>query len=106
MRHLTAYRVTSRKFDKMRAAGLFEDDKVELLDGVLTMMTTGPAHDNAVNALDDLLGEALPKGRWLVRTEQPVKLGLLWKPLPDVVVVRGRRSDFAHRTPGRNDIAL
>jgi Uma2 family endonuclease len=106
MRTSTAYRVSVSKFDRMCASGLFEDEKVELLGGILTMMTTGPAHDNAVTSLHDQLRDMLPRDRWTVRDQMPVHLGMFWKPMPDIAVVRGPRPDFANRTPRRIDIAL
>ncbi len=59
MRDVTVYRVNLRKFNKMCAVGLFDDEKVELLNGVLTMMASGPVHDYTVNSLEDLLKERL-----------------------------------------------
>jgi Uma2 family endonuclease len=106
MKTSSVYRVTVPKFRRMAAAGLFDDDRVELLDGVLTMMTTGPAHDYAVAQLGDLIGDLLPRDRWFVREEKPLRLGLFWQPQPDIAVVRGPRLDFASRTPGRADVAL
>ena len=59
MRTSTVYRLTVPKFHRLAATGVFEDDRVELLDGVLTLMTTGPAHDYAVSQLGDLLSDLL-----------------------------------------------
>jgi Uma2 family endonuclease len=106
MRFVTAYRVSVRKFDRMCAAGLFDDEKVELLGGILTMMASGPAHDNAVLSLRDQLLRILPNDRWTVRDDMPIGLGKFWKPLPDIAVVRGIRTDYLNRTPGRLDVAL
>lgn len=106
MRHVTAYRVNIRKFNTMCAMGLFEDEKVELLNGYLTMMTSGPGHDFAVSFLAESLRRLLPGNLWSVREEKPVKLGLFWRPQPDVAVVRGTHRDFIKRTPGKADIAL
>ena len=102
----TAYRVRVSKFNRMCAAGLFEDEKVELLGGILTMMTTGPAHDNAVTSLDDQLRDLVSRDAWTVRVQMPVHLGVFWKPVPDFAVVLGPRPVYANRTPGRLDIAL
>jgi Uma2 family endonuclease len=106
MKVIVPYRFDVPAFDRLCAAGTFEDRKVELLNGLLVMMTSGPAHDNAVTALGDRLEELLPKNDWTVREEKPVVLSRRWKPLPDVAVVRGRRPRYAKRTPGRLDVAL
>ena len=107
MRFVTAYRVSVRKFDRMCAAGLFDDEKVELLGGILTMMASGSGtrQCRALVAADQLL-RMLPSDRWTVRDDMPVRLGTFWKPLPDIAVVRGIPTDYLNRTPGRLDIAL
>jgi Uma2 family endonuclease len=106
MKVIEPYRFDVPTFDNLCASGTFGDRKVELLNGLLVMMTTGPAHDNAVAALGDRLEELLPKTDWMVREEKPVVLSKRWKPVPDVVVVRGPRTRYAQRTPGRLDVAL
>lgn len=106
MKSTLAYRLTVQKFDRMADAGLFGDDHVELLDGILTMMATGPAHDYAVTRLGQLLRDLLARDLWTVREEKPILLGRYWKPLPDIAVVRGPALKYGHRTPGRLDVAL
>jgi Uma2 family endonuclease len=106
MKAIVPYRFDVAAFDVLCAAGTFGDRRVELLSGLLVMRTSGPAHDNAVTALGDRLGELLPRDAWTVREEKPVVLSRWWKPLPDLAVVRGRRTRYARRTPGRLDVAL
>ena len=106
MKAIVPYRFDVPAFDTLCAAGTFGDRKVELLNGLLVMMTSGPAHDNAVTALAERLRELLPRTDWTVREEKPVVLSRRWKPLPDLVVVRGPRPRYATRTPGRLDVAL
>jgi Uma2 family endonuclease len=106
MSTMTPYRFSVRRFDKLLGAGMFSDSKVELLNGLLIMMTSGPAHDFVVTALVDALRERLDKNEWAVREEKPVVLSDRWKPLPDVAVVRGPYTDYKERTPGAVDIAL
>lgn len=106
MKTLTPYRLDVRRFDRMCAEGMFDDKKVELLNGLLIMMTSGPVHDNAVTALGDALEDLLDRGLWTVREEKPVVLSPRWKPLPDIAVVRGHRTRYTRRTPGAGDIAL
>jgi hypothetical protein len=55
----TRFRINSRQFRRMAAAGDFTDLKVELLDGRIEMMTSGPAHDYVVTMLRDLLVDRL-----------------------------------------------
>lgn len=103
---LTPYRLDVRRFDKMLADDMFGDRKVELLNGLLIMMTPGPAHDYAVAMTARALTRRLGEQHWAVREEKPVVLSARWKPLPDVAVVRGPYSDYTQRTPGATDIAL
>lgn len=106
MKTIVPYRFDVPAFDTLCGAGTFGERKVELLNGLLVMMTSGPAHDNAVTALGDRLGELLPRNEWTVREEKPVVLSRWWKPLPDLTVARGPRPRYARRTPGRLDVAL
>lgn len=106
MKKTPLFQINARTYRRMAAAGDFGDAKVELLGGALTIMTTGPVHDYVVTTLRDLLTDRLGRDAWTVREEKPLRLGRFWRPLPDVVVVRGHRSAHAHRTPGRHDTAL
>ncbi|QEH35783.1 hypothetical protein OJF2_43400 [Aquisphaera giovannonii] len=106
MRKIVPFRLDVAGYDALDAAGTFADRRVELLNGLLVMMTTGPAHDNAVTVLGDLLEGLLPKDDWTVREEKPLVLSRHWKPIPDLVVLRGPRARYARRTPDRHDVAL
>lgn len=102
---LKPYRLNVTAFDALCAAGAFRDRKVELLKGLLIMMTSGPAHDLAVTAVAEALRGRLDKAAWTVREEKPIVLSPRWKPLPDVAVVRGHYRDYV-RTPTAADVAL
>jgi Uma2 family endonuclease len=106
MRTIIPYRFTVRAFDALCDSGRFGDRKVELLNGLIAMMATGPPHDYAVTAMGNRLEELLPKTDWTVREEKPIVLSKWWKPLPDLAVVRGPYTRYASRTPGRLDVAL
>ncbi len=83
---------------------LFDDDRLELPNGVLT---AHPAQvDFTVTFLRQALEALIPADRWSVREDKPLNLGLFWKPVPDLAVVRGVHRDFAAKTPGRLDVAL
>jgi len=102
----TRFRINARLFHRMAAAGDFDGLKVELLDGRIEMMTSGPAHDYVVTTLRDLLVGRLGTTHWTVREEKPLKLGPFWRPAPDIALVRGHRDAYRDRTPGRLDTAL
>ena len=106
MRGLTHYRMSAPKYEQVCATGVFEDEKVELLNGAIIKMTTSPPHDNAVIMLARSLRNLVGEDRWTVREEKPVRLGRFWRPQPDVAIVRGPQSNYATRRPGRLNIAL
>lgn len=95
----TTYRFTVDEFHRMAAAGVFtEDDRVELLEGEVTVMTPiGHRHAAAVNFLNDRLGEAL-RGRALVQVQNPVRLGPHNEPQPDLALLR-RAADYYRTAP-------
>lgn len=102
----TQFRICARTFRRLAAAGEFGDTKVELLDGRLEIMTSGPAHDYVVAKLAELLRACLGRGAWTVREEKPLRLGRFWRPAPDIAVVRGSLESYRNLTPGRLDAAL
>ena len=95
----TRYRFTVDDFHRMAAAGLFtEDDRIELLEGEVTVMSPiGDRHIAAVDFLNDRLGAAL-RGRGLVRVQSPVRLGPHSAPQPDVAMLR-RAPDYYRTAP-------
>src|SRR5882724_5456200 len=82
---LTARRFTVDEYYRMGRAGVFqEDDRVELLDGLIVEMSPiGPGHAGCVTALTSLLTPLLA-GRALVSVQNPVRLGEHSEPQPDV----------------------
>lgn len=95
----TRYRFTVDEFLRMAAAGVFtEDERVELLEGEITVMSPiGDRHVAAVDFLNDRLGEAL-RGRALVRVQSPVRLGAGTAPQPDVALLC-RSADYYRTAP-------
>jgi Uma2 family endonuclease len=75
------------EYDQMVDAGLFEDERVELLYGVIDKMSPkGPDHDDAIDRLNELLGRALA-GRARIRIQNSFAASDLSEPEPDVAVV-------------------
>jgi len=84
------------EFDRMVELGMFDDERVELLRGVLVRMTpTSPPHDATLQRLNRLLVLAVGERGW-------VRVGSSWaaddesEPLPDVTVVPPGDYDSAH----------
>jgi Uma2 family endonuclease len=104
-RHL--YRLTLRQFEMMIGAGVFGDERVELLNGIMVAkITASHPHTYAVAALGELLRAALPRTEWSVREEKSVRLGSRSRPEPDVAIVRGPWTEYAHKPPTEHDVSL
>lgn len=77
-----------REYDKLVAAGVFEDEHVELLGGVLvTMSPQGEPHIVASARIAMLLIRQLSDA-WLVTSHSPLKVRVDSKPEPDITVRR------------------
>src|SRR5262249_3408415 len=103
------YQFTVDRYERMAASGILtEDDRVELLDGlVVTKMTKGEPHPAALIDTRDRLLPLIPPG-WHVRTEAPVRTTNFDEPEPDVAIVRGKARDYValNRPPDATEIAL
>jgi Uma2 family endonuclease len=99
------YRMTTREYERMAAAGVLDDPRVELLDGyVVKKMGKNPSHVWCVDATLEALRAMLP-GCWC-RKEDPVRIPDFDEPEPDIAVVRGSRDLYRGRIPGPEDVAL
>lgn len=79
--------ITRAEYQAMGQAGLFQDERVELLDGVIVRkMTRGAPHDWIIERLNELL---LPRlvGRARVRIQLGFAASEFSEPEPDVAVV-------------------
>src|SRR4051812_22824591 len=101
-----SYRFDVRQFHRMLTAGVFRDQKVELVAGRVFPMTDLPPHTFAVGRLHRGLFGMVPEDRWTVREEKPVLFGRSWAPKPDLSVLHGRDTFYASRLPPPGDIAL
>lgn len=78
--------------------GAFQGEHLELVNGVIVEMTAiGPPHSGPVDRLTELLVSRLA-GRARVRCQQPLALGELSEPEPDLAVVVSGDYDDAHPT--------
>jgi hypothetical protein len=100
------YRFDVRQFRRMSTAGVFADQKVELVAGRIYPLTDLPPHVFAVEQLRDALSVMLPRDRWTIREEKPIAFSRFWAPKPDLSVLHGKRNDYAARLPRPADVAL
>lgn len=88
--------IRRHEYEQMVAAGLFEDERVELLDGViLSMSPHGPEHDSAIERLNEVLTRALVP-RATVRVQSAFAAGDGSMPEPDIAIVPRRDWSKAH----------
>jgi Uma2 family endonuclease len=88
-----------RYFGLVEVGVLSEDDRVELLEGVIVAMTpSNPPHAAAVSMVTQVLLSAVGD-RAAVRSRYPLILSRYSCPEPDVAVVPGRNRDYASAHP-------
>ena len=86
-------------FDLVRQGVLAEDDRVELLEGIIVAEPPmDPPHASGVSSAAEALRRAVA-GRAVVREDKPLVLGDRSVPEPDVAVVPGRPGDYSRRHP-------
>lgn len=87
------------------AGVLTEDDRVELLEGVITpKMVHNPPHDGVIMQLEERLRPLLPPG-WAIRLQSSLTTSDS-EPEPDLAIVRGGARDYFQRHPGPADVGL
>ena len=88
---------TTAEYHRMADAGIFtEDDRVELINGVIIQMTPiGSPHAGCVDRIANLFARRL-QARAIVRVQNPVVLGRYDEPQPDVSLLRPR-PDFLRK---------
>jgi Uma2 family endonuclease len=86
------------EYDQLVELGAFQDERVELLDGVLVAMSPiGVAHNSTVQKLNRLLVLAL-EGRAAVRCQSSFAASSISEPEPDFVIAPPGEYDLDHPT--------
>ena len=101
-----SYRFDIRQFRRMSAAGIFDDQKVELVAGRIYPLTDLPPHIFAVGRLHEALRLMFQRDQWTIREEKPILISRFWAPKPDLSVLRGDDTVCARRLPRPADVAL
>lgn len=101
------WRLTADQYQAMGEAGILcEDDRVELLDGVLYQMSPIQNWQNTrVDRRTDVLVPCLI-GRATVRVQGSFRLSPTSEPQPDVLVLRRREDFYRGRAPGPDAVLL
>lgn len=101
------HRITVGEYFRMGEAGVLDPDaRCELIEGeIIDMSPTGPPHASATNRLAALLADAV-RGRAIVSAQNPLVLGDLSAPQPDLALLRHRDDYYARAHPGPADTLL
>lgn len=93
-------RIHVTEYARMIEAGILgEDDRVELLEGVLVEMSPqGPPHARVITRLNQALVRGLPQ-EFIVLPQLPLTLGDYSEPEPDLAVVRASEGDSKTHHP-------
>jgi Uma2 family endonuclease len=87
-------RWTREEYYLMGEAGLFQDQRVELIDGeIIVMAPQKDIHAIAVGLARSAAALAFPSGVW-IREQLPLQIGNSSEPEPDVSVIKGSPRDF------------
>ncbi len=101
-------RLTVDQYEAMVDSDVFtKQDNFVLINGYLvTKVTKKPPHVIASELVRDELIGLVPRARWRVMVEAPVRIPDFNEPEPDVSLARGTAKDYANRHPGPADLAL
>ena len=104
---LTEHRFSVKAYYRMAETGILPPDaRVELLDGrIIDMSPIGPAHGGTVKRLSRIFNTKA-NGRWLVSTQDPVRLDDHSEPEPDVALLKPAPDDYKRRHPLPDDVFL
>lgn len=102
---ITRYRFSREDYERMGAAGILsEDDRVELIQGEIVVMSPiGPPHNDAVAMLTRLIVPRV-SGDVLVMVQGAIRLPTDSEPQPDLALVRFRR--YREALPAADDVLL
>lgn len=98
---------TVDEYHRMAEAGILrEDDRVELLDGeILVMSPVGSRHAGTVARIESRFHEALGQ-RAIVWVQNPIRPSRFSEPQPDVCLLRPRHDFYTGRHPEAEDVLL
>lgn len=97
---------TKEEYYRLGELGFFRGQRVELLEGVLMVMSPqGAPHGGTVHLVAKVLeGFFLPP--FLVRAQLPLDLGAATEPEPDIAVVQGTLRQFQVAHPTHADLIV
>jgi Uma2 family endonuclease len=100
-------RFTATDYARMHESGILaEDDRVELLDGEIYLMSPiGPRHAALVNRLNKLLLRQIGDDA-ILSIQNPIQLDAYSQPQPDLALLAVRADEYAAALPTPPDVLL
>lgn len=94
-------------YARMRETGILkEDDRVELIDGEVRLMSPiGPLHAAIVNRLTALISQRLG-ATVILSVQNPIQLHDYSEPQPDLTLLQPRDDFYSHGHPRPDDVVL
>src|SRR5712691_10205844 len=101
------WQFTVADFARMTEAGIFaEDDRVELIDGEVRVMSPiGPRHAAIVKRLNALMSRKVAD-RAILSVQDPIQLTDYTEPQPDLAVLRVREDFYVQAHPVPADVLV
>lgn len=98
---------TVEDYARMRETGILtEDDRVELLDGEIYLLSPiGPVHVALVNKLNRILGQQIGE-QGIISIQNPIRLNPLGEPQPDIAILAPRDDFYTSALATADDILL
>src|SRR6266581_4557715 len=96
---------TVDELSRMEEAGLFQDERVELINGEIFLMPTGSRHQARVDRITALITRAVGS-RAIARIQGPLFVDRYNLPEPDVMLIKPRPDFYEHKHPGPEDVLL
>lgn len=90
----------------MGDAGLFDDRRVELMDGeIIEMSPQKSPHAGVTGRMTEMFIKRVPEGL-VVRCHLPLDLGMRTEPEPDISISKGSWSDFVKHHPKSAELVV
>jgi Uma2 family endonuclease len=90
---------------RMEEAGLFQDQRVELLHGEIFLMAPGSRHQARVDRLTAIVTSVIGS-RAITRVQGPVLIDKFNLPEPDLMLIKSRSDFYEHAHPTPQDVLL
>lgn len=100
-------KISLAEYHRMAEVGILtEDDRVELLNGeIIVMSPVGPSHTAHVKGINRVLSKLL-EGLATIGVQDPVVLDDLSEPIPDISILHWREDDYVQAHPRPQDVFL